>query len=222
MRGTLPRALSAVLLAAVAAGCGNGENGKPRGEDLAKKQIKAAEKSGARSCLAIHARERRLAAEKIRDEIRGPLDAVEARLNAAKERYTTETDRSPEVKTELAEAQKEFNSLNSKLSPQLVPAEKEVRGWIMLLKDLGGSERRKLCEIAGHDVKEQNPKTPDERQSVMRLTPLAHKDVLGKGEMKFMLTWRKMARNNPYTNRDRVNWELRKVKLLSEESEEED
>ena len=217
MRGTLHRAVSAVLLAAVAAGCGNDKKAGPRGgEDLAKKQIKAAEKSAARSCLAIHARDRRLAAEKIRDKIRGPLDAAEAGLKAARERYTT--DRSVEAKTELDEAQKEFNRLNTKLSPQLGPAEKEVSGWSALLKDLEGARGRKLCELAGHDVKEQNPKTPDERQSVMRLTPLAHKNVLGQGELKFMLTWRKMARNNPYT-KARVNWELRKVKLLSEEED---
>ena len=217
MRGALLRALSAVLLAVVATGCGDDEekDATRRGEDLARKQIKAAEKSAARSCIVIYARRKRLTAERLRDRLRLPVDDAESRVKEAEDRFRAGDAR---AKDDVAKARAELNRVMARVGPQLGPVEKKVAQWTALLAKLKKSKGVRLCQIVDHTVKEQNTKTPNDRRSVMRLKPTAHKDVLGAGELKFNLSWRKVVRSNPYT-KGRANWELRKVEPVTAEDE---
>ncbi len=225
MRGTLLRVLSAVLLAAVAAGCGDDDkkSGPRGGGDLAGKQIKAAEQSAARRCLTVYARRKRLAAEASKARISLPLRKVESRLKAAEGRAKA-APRNPEAQAEVARAGKECDLVRARIAPELAPVRKAIDNWAALLKALKKSKGKRFCEIVDHTVEEQNPKTPSDLRSVMRLKPIARKDILGAGELKFNLSWRKIVRTTGYGKhkKHRVNWELRKVGSVATADEDED
>lgn len=209
------RLTAACLLLALAAGCGDGGKGTgPRGGDeLAEKQIKEAAESAARSCLVALARERLLRAESEIAKLEGEVAAAEKPVTEMQEELD-KGSAAPDLPGRLADARRELARVRARVSPRLEPMKRNNGGWQRLLKQMEASgSRKRHLKIVKHQIDAPNPKNRDERTSTMVLAPMGNKDLLGRENLTFKLTWRKAVRTVGYGKyqKTKVNWELRHV-----------
>jgi hypothetical protein len=229
MRGSKPlrwSLLAAAAAAAAAAGCG-GSGGRPRtgptGPDPVE-AIKAAGESAAVSCLKELARSRQLAAEKKKDSLGRELYQAEARvasleqqIKGVKDSSNPDHERLNALQGELSEARKSARRESAAVGAALKPLEQEAAAWDKLRKGLDTPFVAGGVKVVSHEVLEANPKTPDERTSVMTVQPPPGQKVV-TGTPKFSLTWRRTVRTtgSGIHKRERVNWELRSVAAMGE------
>jgi hypothetical protein len=221
MSGRLRGALAALSLAVLAAGCGDDGGGvrkKPPEE-----KIKLAEKSAAKSCLLELAKSQMLMVEAERDRVREPLEVAEkqvaglqAEIENLQNAEAPDKIRLKDLQRQKAEADKLAGKLAEQLADKLQPLEEKVARFNGLRKVLSGTRPVRIGKVVSHTVDPLNEKARNTRTSTMELKALSYKDVLGEGNMKFKLTWRRVERKNVYTARNpKVSYELSHVKLIA-------
>jgi hypothetical protein len=227
MLGRILCGLMGLLAVGLLFGCGDGGASRnPMGKsDEAEKHIKLAEKSAANSCALEYCQTVLRAVEAEIDIVRAPLAKLEAELRAAEgERDNLgagETTPDPimlaAVQAKVAALKGKISGLTRRLSPQLTPLE-DRRGMLNSMRrtlSKGSKGRSRVGKIVSHEVEALNEKAPGQRTSTMTIKPTAYVEVLGSGEMKFKLTWRRMARKMAYSKKARVSFELARVELIS-------
>jgi hypothetical protein len=212
---------AAAILLVAAAGCGSdgGKSARPKEPDPAKVIGKLTE-SAALSSMRRYVRDKTVAAETTYGKECGPLDDAKSQIENIKKAMAAGGD--PLLARDLETAKKRLAAVTRRLGKRPEELSQQWGRWRMLNERMKGADAKFIYKVVEHTVDPANEKVPDQRTSTLLVKPQMFTETLGKDDLKFTLTWKKVVRTITGIGSRReykINWELRHAKLAKAATE---